>query len=99
MRQLTDVEKKVLDWQQRFPCDRWWREKHNVAFMSSAHKEISFLEQLWEFTESQLMEEFKIKDEEYVPNQGDFLKCEDQESKMMSAKEEFESEFKDLIDG
>jgi hypothetical protein len=67
--------------------------------MSTEHKSSSFLDQLFEYTEAQLMEEFKIKDEEYIPNQGDFLKCEDQESKIMSAKEEFESEFKDLIDG
>jgi hypothetical protein len=88
-----------LDWNQKFPIDRWWREKYNIPFMSTEHKSSSFLDQLFEYTEAQLMEEFKIKDEEYIPNQGDFLKCEDQESKIMSAKEEFESEFKDLIDG
>jgi len=101
MRKLSEIEKQVVNWQKKFPCDRWWREKHNVAFMSQSHREISFLDQVWEFTESQLINEFNKERDDYIPNQGEFLieHNEDQTSKIVSAKEEFENEFPDLING
>ena len=97
MRKLNEIEQQVIDWQTKFPCDRWWREKHNVAFMSEAHKEVSFLDQLFEFYEDRLIREFQTT-EAYKPNEGDYLsgKLNDQE-RVLSAKEEFEREFDSLI--
>lgn len=102
MRKLSDIEKKIVDWQSRFPCDRWWREKHNVAFMSREHKEISFLDQLFEFTEDNLVEEFRSAiNDQYTPNTGDFLisQASNKESQIADMQKEFENEFPDLLDG
>lgn len=101
MRKLNEIEQRVIEWQKKFPCDRWWREKHNIAFMSQSHREVSFLDQLFEFYEDTLVNEFRNSEEDYNPNQGDFLieKSGDSKSKIISAKEEFESEFKDLLNG
>jgi len=101
MRKLNDIEKKVIEWNQKFPIDKWWRDKHGVAFMSEQHKSTSFLSQLFEFKEDMMMLEFKNTANDYIPNQGEFFieDNEDQTSKIVSAKEEFESEFHDLLNG
>lgn len=72
----SELIRGVINWNNRFPLDRWWRMKYNVPFMSPAHRESSFLHQLMEFEEdkmfvNKLNEE---KEETYVPNIGDFLK-------------------------
>lgn len=72
-----DIRAYVVRWNNKFPCDRWWRQKHGVAFGSPEHREISFIDQYFEFIEdmmfSELQEERK-KANEYIPNEGDFMK-------------------------
>lgn len=99
--QLSDIEKEVLKWNSKFPIDKWWRDKHGIAFMSKKHKAVSFFDQLFEFYEDVLILKSKIKQEAYIPNEGEFLKESnaDESSKIVSAKEEFEREFPDLING
>lgn len=70
----------VVSWNNRFPLDRWWRIKHNVSFMSPAHRESSFIYQLMEFEEDKLfMKEFyeddTKKDDKYIPGVGDIFKA------------------------
>ena len=50
----SELIQGVVSWNNRFPLDRWWRIKHNVSFMSPAHRESSFLYQLMEFEEDYL---------------------------------------------
>ena len=68
----SELIQGVVSWNNRFPLDRWWRIKHNVSFMSPAHRESSFLYQLMEFEEDKLyLKEFQTergKDEDkYIP--------------------------------
>lgn len=100
-KQLNDIEKEVLEWNSKFPVDKWWRDKHEIAFMSKKHKAISFLEQIFEFYEEMMILESKVKQEEYIPNVGDFLSQQnlDEKSEIQSIKEQFESEFGDMING
>lgn len=71
----SELVQNVINWNNRFPLDRWWRMKHNVAFMSSAHRESSFIDQLLEFEEDKLfMPDTDKEDVEYKPGIGDFLK-------------------------
>ncbi len=71
----SELTQSVISWNNRFPLDRWWRIKHNVAFMSPAHRESSFLEQLFEFEEDRLfIEGTQEETDKYVPGVGDFLK-------------------------
>lgn len=67
----------VINWDSRFPLDRWWRMKHNVAFMSPAHRESSFLFQLFEFEEDKMFlkkAEEENKENKYIPGVGDLFK-------------------------
>lgn len=75
----SELIQSVVSWNNRFPLDRWWRVKHNVPFMSPAHRESSFLHQLMEFEEDKLYaKEFLTKHDEkedkYIPGIGDIFK-------------------------
>lgn len=92
----NQLRNNVLEWNNRFPCDRWWRERHGVPYMSSRHQEISFIDQLFEFEEYRLLQEIENK-KEYTPNIGDFLKSDRPLVERM--KDEFENEFLNTDDG
>lgn len=72
----SELIQDVVSWNKRFPLDRWWRIKHNIPFMSPAHRESSFISQLFEFEEEKLYSNIYDKDEneEYIPGIGEFLK-------------------------
>lgn len=76
----SELEQAIVSWNNRFPLDRWWRNKHEVAFMSPVHRESSFLYQLFEFEEDKLFskavtEVATTKDSEaYVPGSGDIFR-------------------------
>lgn len=76
-----ELKKFVVQWNNRFPIDRWWRNKHKVAFLSEEHRKCSFFNQLMEFEEDKIFfelqkkkeEEKKKKTTEYIPNIGSWL--------------------------
>lgn len=70
----SELVQNVINWNNRFPLDRWWRIKHNVAFMSPVHRESSFIHQLLEFEEDKLFMPDISEEVKYVPGVGDFLK-------------------------
>lgn len=74
----SELVQNVINWDNRFPLDRWWRMKHNIPFMSPAHRESSFLFQLFEFEEDKLFLKTVEKEEkdDYIPGIGEFLKSE-----------------------
>lgn len=41
----------VIDWNNRFPVDYWWRQHHGVAFGSAEHKQMTFLNMAFEYIE------------------------------------------------
>lgn len=88
------IKKEILDWSQKFPLDRWWRQKHGVAFGSSIHREISFIDQLFEYSEDQLFDRY-MESRKYIPNSGDWLKQQEQRP-LGNIQEEAEKAFKDL---
>lgn len=95
-----DVRNFVIAWSIRFPVDRWWRKKHNVAFNSLEHRESSFLDQLIEFEEDKLFQELS-EITEYTPNCGDWIKIKGDgstSSEIQSLINEFE-DLKDPEDG
>lgn len=73
-----DVKNFILEWNVKFPLDKWWREKHKVAFLSTSHKQASFIHQLLEWEEENLFEELRNPKKEYVPNVGRFLKVKEE---------------------
>ena len=74
----SELEQAVVSWNNRFPLDRWWRNKHEVAFMSPVHRESSFLYQLFEFEEeklfSKVVETGSFNEVKYIPGSGDIFR-------------------------
>lgn len=102
----SDVISSILEWNNRFPLDRWWRNKHGISFMSPAHRESSFLNQLFEFEEDKLFAEMFNKEEKrkedfaYVPGSGDIFKApETQEAFLSEAEREIQEMLKQSGDG
>ena len=72
----------VIKWNNAFPIDRWFRNKHNIPFLSEEHKKCDFFTELMEFEEekafyelNQEKKEREEKTQEYIPNIGDWLKA------------------------
>jgi len=94
MKKLNKIESEVAVWNERFPVDAWWRRKHGIPFMSRAHREVSFLDQLFEFYEQRIIDGFGK--ESYKPNIGEFLLGG---STVDDLRREFEREFLSEDDG
>ena len=54
---IDDVKAYIYDWNIRFPLDRWWRQKHKVAFNSPEHRESCFIDQLIEYHEDEMFKD------------------------------------------
>ena len=70
----NDIEFFIYKWNATYPIDRWWREKHKVAFNSPEHRVVSFLDIYIEWKEDKLVkeaQEISIKNSEY--KSGDWL--------------------------
>ena len=76
----NDIDSFIYKWNTTYPIDRWWREKHKIAFNSPEHRVVSFLDIYIEWREEQLYN--KVQENSYKNLQykrGDWL-MEHQES-------------------
>ena len=67
-----DIKTFIYRWNTNYPIDRWWREKHGVAFNSPAHRVVSFLDMYIEWLEDKIYADaFKgaTKNEQYKPGE------------------------------
>jgi|LSQX01.1.fsa_nt_gb hypothetical protein len=76
--EVKAFESFILEWNIENPVDRWWRSKHGVAFNSSLHRGISFIDMYMEYYEDSLYEKAtkqkKLKEEHpYIPGRRSFL--------------------------
>lgn len=46
-----DVQELMLQWNLRYPFDRWWRNKHEIPFGSITHRETTLLQMVFELRE------------------------------------------------
>lgn len=93
----SELVQGVISWNRRFPLDRWWRQKHNVPFMSSAHRESSFIHQLMEYEEDRMFFDSvdrKKGSESYIPGIGDLFKSP---ASMEDFKKEAQMEIEELL--
>jgi len=91
-----DVKNQIINWAVNFPVDRIWRKKYNIPFGSTAHREVSFIDQLIDIEEDKFFEELYSR-EEYVPNVGDWLKTDkDIENCLEDSIQNLRDEFKDI---
>lgn len=94
--EIKNFESFILEWNIENPVDRWWRSKHGIAFNSSLHREISFIDMYMEFYEDTLYEKVKKRkklEEEspYIPNRGDILYPKEAQTPSQMSDEEFDS--------
>jgi hypothetical protein len=94
-----DIKKYIIDFNIRFPYDRWWRKKYTIAFNSPLHRESNFIDQLIEYEEDQLFQELENQ-EKYTPNTGDWIKqkeinSESLEDMIKNCREEFNLDSED----
>lgn len=93
---LDDIKAYIVEWNMRFPVDRWWRKSFNIAFNSSDHRESNFIDQLIEYYEIELFNEAERK-EEYTPNIGDWIvKREIDMNNLEDSIKDLRDEFKDV---
>lgn len=90
-----ELESFILNWNIDFPVDRWWRQKHSVAFNSAAHREVSFLDMYMEYYEDSLFQRMtkqteREKNDPYIPGLHDFL-LEHKSERIEMTDEEFDS--------
>lgn len=58
------IDKNIINWNGRFPLDRWWRNKYKIPFLSTNHRESSFYSQYFEFFEDKFFERLSKKEEQ-----------------------------------
>ena len=78
----NSIRSSIIDWDNRFPLDHWWRKKYNIPYLSAEHRKSTFFGQYFEYHEDQIYEEFykeqdKNKDkakveQTYVPLEGNW---------------------------
>lgn len=73
-----DLKRFILVWNHKYPVDRWWREKHKIAFNSPAHRISNFWDQVIEFREDLLYDSLS-KGKDYVMNDNDWLDIEEKD--------------------
>jgi hypothetical protein len=49
----------IVEWNNKYPYDRWWRSKYNIPFGSNQHKETNFISMKIEYQEDLLFQKIK----------------------------------------
>lgn len=99
MKTIDEIRTFMIQWNNKFPIDSWWRRKHNIAFMSPEHRECSFIAQLMEYEEEQLFmkarqqkEKEEKNEDPYIPNIGQWLKSDNSDEIGVNDIEAFREE-------
>jgi len=83
MREITKLQELksfIINWNNKFIIDHWFRRKYNIAFNSLKHRESNLIDIKIEYEEETLMENYKEgvknkeEDNEYYKTTGQFLK-------------------------
>ena len=73
---LDPIKSFMQWWNVMYPVDRWWRQKHKVAFNSAAHGAMSLIDMKIEFEEDVMFANLKNieeKEKSYKPGTGNWL--------------------------
>lgn len=58
---LQDFKTFIIRWNNMFPIDHWYRKKYNIAFNSIKHREVNFIDMLFEYQEDLLFSLYDIE--------------------------------------
>ena len=56
-----DLRKFIIKWNNDYPIDFIWRKKYGVAFGSQEHRQMSFLDMLFDLEEEKMMNNYISK--------------------------------------
>jgi hypothetical protein len=87
---ISNVRSFVLYWNTLYPVDLWWRIKHKTPFNSSAHREMSMIDMVFEYIEHQFIYDTPEVKNEYIIGTGNWLK------EQIKSKEELDEEFDNI---
>lgn len=55
---MQEIKQLLIYWNNTFPFDRVYRQKHNIAFGSKEHREINQIDVCYDILEDKLFEKF-----------------------------------------
>lgn len=72
------MKKEIIQWNNKFPLDKWWRIKYKIPYNSLQHQEISQVDIFFEYYEDILFKQFEEEsklnqDKEFKLSQGELL--------------------------
>lgn len=56
-----DLRTFIINWNNTFPLDRWWRDKYKIPFGSSAHLEANQIDIFIEYIEQKAYEDHRLQ--------------------------------------
>lgn len=91
----NEIDNFLIQWNNQFPIDRWWRVKHNVAFGSIEHKQANFIQMFLEFREDKMIAEmFKSKNNPISTSESSEFSFDDNTPPI--SKKEIDEDFENL---
>jgi len=79
----------LVEWNNAFPCDRWYRKKYNIGFNTPKHRALCQIDIMLEFLEDELVRDSKkqieaiekrreeLKQGKWLSDLGDYLTPEE----------------------
>lgn len=63
----VELRKFIIHWNNSYPLDYLWRKKYGVAFGSQEHRQMSFIDMMFDLEEEVMMNNlFKKRNENFV---------------------------------
>jgi hypothetical protein len=97
----SDLRSFIIKWNNDYPIDHWYRNKHGIRFNSSEHRACSFIDMFLEFIEERELNKYYEKQRtkvEYKIDRGDFLIVEKEEEQTDEVYDPEKDELKQLFD-
>jgi len=94
--QIGNIKSFIVQWNNTFYLDSWYRKKYNIPFNSTEHRNASFIDIHFEYQEEKMIQEYldtkdsKEKEKSLYETQGIFLR------KKELSKEEIVDIFDDI---
>ena len=93
-----DPRREIIEWNIKYPLDRWWRKKHNIAFRSKKHLEANQYDIWLEFYEDMIFSREPEKPFQYIPGTGLPFKTSIKNTKMSQSDLKKLDEIVDISD-
>lgn len=90
----TEVSNFLTQWHNDFILDYWWRKKHNVAFGSTAHREMNFIDMFIEYQEDIVIKRARLKNQR--KEEEDWLGKERMENIVQMSQSEIDDDYENI---